>query len=93
MLRVGGAVALHDLWMPSLRKLAGFIRQNRNYRLVHVDSSSELGLPRRMYNVPKLLRNGSLGRDRSGFRLRAENLCVLEKVGQDDRHHEHFQPF
>lgn len=79
--------------MPSLRKLAGFIRQNRNYRLVHVDSSSELGLPRRMYKVAKRVRNGSLGRDRSGFRLRAENLCVLEKVGQDDRHHEHFQPF
>ena len=27
------------------------------------------------------------------FRARAENLCVLEKVGPDDRHHEHFQPF
>ena len=93
MLEVGGAVALHDLWMPSLRKLAGFIRQNRNYRLVHVDSLSEVGLPRRMYKVAKRVANGSLGRDRSGFRLRAENLCVLEKVGQDDRHHEHFEPF
>ena len=93
MLRVGGAVALHDLWMPSLRKLAGFIQQNRNYRLVQVDSVSGMGLPRRAYKVAKRLRTTSLGRDRSGFRARAENLCVLEKVGPDDRHHEHFQPF
>lgn len=93
MLRVGGAVALHDLWMPSLRKLAGFIRQNRNYRLVYVDSVSELGIARRLYKVAKRVRDGPPGRDWSGFRFRAENLCVLEKVGQDDRHHKHFEPF
>ena len=93
MLRVGGAVALHDLWMPSLRKVAGFIRQNRNYRLVPVDSVSQLGLPLRAYKVAKRLRTSTLGRDRSGFRARAENLCVLEKVAGDDRHHEHFEPF
>lgn len=93
MLRVGGAVALHDLWMPSLRKLAGFIQQNRSYRLVEVDSVSELGLPVRLYKAAKRLRTTTLGRDRSGFRARAENLCVLEKVAKDDRHHEHFEPF
>lgn len=93
MLRVGGAVALHDLWMPSLRKVAGFIRHNRNYRVIEVDSVAQLGRAHRWYKVAKRVRNTTLGRDRSGFRFRAENLCVLEKVADDDRHHEHFEPF
>ena len=33
-LRVGGVIAFHDLWMPSLRKVLRFILTNRSYEIV-----------------------------------------------------------
>lgn len=33
-LRVGGVVALHDLWMPSLRKVVRWVTTNRGYECV-----------------------------------------------------------
>jgi hypothetical protein len=90
-LRVGGVIAFHDLWMPSLRKLLRFILSNRLYMLVmpplrHKEALGQK-LPKTSLRsaIPlskRLLRHEIL-HPGPGFRL--DNLVFVEKQAEDIR--------
>jgi len=95
MLRQGGFVAFHDMWMPSLRKLVSFIVRNRRYERVLTDTVSGLKWRRRILKTGKRLLQFGLDRNHSGLRFSfgSENLCVLRKLGDDDRVYDDHQLF
>jgi predicted O-methyltransferase YrrM len=94
-LDVGGVIALHDLWMPSLQAMVRFIHTNRAYQIrrdfLGVDPaptlrqrSTEL-VSRVLKKVPgtRRLLNPNLLDPWSTFRL--QNLVFLEKLQNDSR--------
>lgn len=95
MLADGGVVVFHDLWMPALRKLTGFIRRNRAYELVPWRTTVGAPVHHRAGRVMRRVRGGLASRDRSGWRFHvtSENMCALRKVRSDTRNHTHFAPF
>jgi predicted O-methyltransferase YrrM len=94
-LDVGGIVALHDLWMPSLQAVLRFIHTNRAYRIRRDLSGPIPALTLRqrsigvvthvLKKVPGMRRllNPRLLEPWSAFRL--DNLVFLEKVEDDSR--------
>ena len=97
-LRVGGVIAFHNLWMPSLRKLLRFILSNRSYKLVMPALRPEGALGQKLPKtnlgsaiadilraIPlskRLLRYESL-HPWHGFRV--DNLAFVEKQAEDKR--------
>jgi predicted O-methyltransferase YrrM len=94
-LDVGGVVALHDLWMPSIRAVVRFIQANRAYQVCRKFSSAIPALTLRqrstelvgrfLKKVPGTSRalNVNILDPWSSFRL--PNLVFLEKVEDDSR--------
>jgi predicted O-methyltransferase YrrM len=94
-LDVGGVVALHDLWMPSIQAIVRFIRANRAYRIRFDFSSAIPALSMRDRSieiVSRLLKkipgsrrmlNPSLLDPWSTFSV--NNLVFLEKMHDDSR--------
>ena len=94
-LEIGGIIALHDLWMPSLRTVLRFIHTNRAYR-IRRDFSGPIPVPTLRqrsiefvsYGLKKVpgtrrLLNSNLLDPWSAFRL--TNLVFLEKQQEDSR--------
>jgi predicted O-methyltransferase YrrM len=94
-LDVGGIVALHDLWMPSIQAVVRFIGANRDYQIRRDFSraiaaqtlrqrSSELvsGFLKKVPGIKRLLNSSALD-PWSTFRL--NNMVFLEKVRDDTR--------
>jgi predicted O-methyltransferase YrrM len=94
-LDVGGIIALHDLWMPSIQAVVRFIQANRAYQICR-DFSSAIPAPtlrqrstalvsRFLKKVPGTRRvlNPSVLDPWSTFRL--SNLVFLKKVQDDSR--------
>lgn len=108
-LKVGGIVAFHDLWMPSLRKLLRYILRNRDYTIETKYSSLACGAaqPRKWTTKRRLHSIGSaIGRKlpKSGMWLSDElrtpwhefgldNMVFLKKQSNDSRDWRHFEPF
>jgi predicted O-methyltransferase YrrM len=96
-LRVGGMIAFHDMWMPSLQKFLRYVLSNRAYEVVRdsgpTESVSQPEFTRRLMNhlrraihlIPakdRLFRNDLLTPWNS---LNIPNLVVLRKVEGDAR--------
>jgi predicted O-methyltransferase YrrM len=103
-LEVGGVVAFHDLWMPSLQKLVRYILANRNYEIyrpVDLTGRSRLSFGRSVAEgiaaVLKRLPGASAVLtpellepwSRFGF----GNMAFLRKTAADTRDWRHHQPF
>jgi predicted O-methyltransferase YrrM len=102
-LDVGGIVALHDLWMPSIQAVVRFIRTNRAYQICR-DFSAEIPaltlrqrsnelVSRFLKKVPGTgrVRNPSVLDPWSTLRL--NNLVFLQKVQDDSRDWRFHRPF
>jgi predicted O-methyltransferase YrrM len=102
-LDVGGIVALHDLWMPSIQAAVRFILANRPYQIFRDVSPDvmKLSLQQKfkesigqcLGKIPKadrILRANVL-RPWSSFRL--QNLVFLKKVSHDERDWRFHQTF
>lgn len=102
-LDVGGVVAFHDLWMPSLRKVIRFLLANRNYEIVRSDGKAasprkRASLPRRvlartlrMFPKAEMLFSADALSPWVEFDL--GNLAMLRKTADDTRDWRHFRPF
>lgn len=102
-LDVGGVVAFHDLWMPSLRKVICFLLANRNYEIVRPDgevnsSRKRASLPRhllsrilRMFPKSEMLFSADALTPWVEFGM--GNLALLRKTGDDTRDWRHFRQF
>jgi predicted O-methyltransferase YrrM len=94
-LDVGGIIALHDLWMPSLQTVLRFIHTNRAYRIrrelsgpiptptLRQRSTESVSHVLKMIPGARRLLNPNLLDPWSAFRL--NNLVFLEKVKDDSR--------
>jgi predicted O-methyltransferase YrrM len=94
-LDVGGVIALHDLWMPSMQAVVRFIRANRAYRIQREFSAAmgALTVRQRASELISSLLHKLPGANRvlnpvaldpwSKFRL--NNMVFLEKVQNDSR--------
>jgi hypothetical protein len=106
-LEIGGVVAFHDLWMPSLQKVVRYILANRNYEIYR-----PAGIPKQQSKQPSSLRTAIASGIASGLKRlpRADrffarellepwsqfefsNLAFLRKKGADERDWRHFRPF
>jgi len=102
-LEVGGLVAFHDLWMPSLQKLARYVLANRSYRLAPSTGSmpERYSLRRKLKTIASRALNALPGSAkifreellRPWFTITDGNLLVLQKTGEDGRDWEFHQPF
>ncbi|MBS0659058.1 MAG: class I SAM-dependent methyltransferase [Verrucomicrobia bacterium] len=92
-LDVGGVVALHDLWMPSLQDVVRCILANRSYRALHVQQAPPATARARLR---RWLGAGLSRLPRAADFFRGEllqpweslglgNLVFLEKTGEDTR--------
>jgi len=94
-LDVGGIVALHDLWMPSIQAAVRFILANRAYQIVRDVSPDVINLS--LQQAFKEYIGRCLGKIRVADRIfsanvlrpwsafRAQNLMFLRKVSDDQR--------
>lgn len=104
-LEVGGVVALHDMWMPSLRKCVRYILSNRDYEVWAVASGGQACLPSRkarwlqspirelagQFPLGKRVFSPEFLRPDSSFGF--NNLLFLSKRGDDKRAWTHHQSF
>lgn len=102
-LDLGGVIAFHDLWMPSLQKLVRYILGNHHYKL-HAIPNTDWQIPARvsllrkvsaamLSNLPKSDRIFSQEILRPWGALGIGNLVFLEKTKNDDRDWRHFRNF
>ncbi len=98
----GGVVALHDLWMPSLQKLARYILTNRGYEILRFNKSRVPRGPRFRVTqawgkligaIPPLSRFLSPEVVQPWRLFEAPNLLFLRKLKNDDRDWRFHQPF
>ena len=61
MCPMGGVIVLHDMWLPGIASIAGFVRSNRS--------------------------------DFTEVQTGCENLFAVQRVGEDVRTWDHFEPF
>jgi predicted O-methyltransferase YrrM len=102
-LDIGGVMAFHDLWMPSLQRLVRFILNNRGYQLYHPMGMPSVARPsggRLRRTVAAVLRRlpradrvftQELLRPWTGFGI--GNVVMLEKIHEDNRDWRHFARF
>lgn len=102
-LDIGGVIAFHDLWMPSLRKLVRYVLGNHHYKLHSVPAAS-WRIPARTSFMHKLISTTLRMIPKSDRIFTQEvlhpwdslgigNLVFLEKTGNDDRDWRHFVRF
>lgn len=94
-LDVGGLIAFHDLWMPSLQKVIRYILSNRAYRLHPNSMSPNRSLSLRQHGkkliadtlkrLPGSTRIFSPELLEPWFAFGTGNLVVLEKIDHDKR--------
>jgi len=84
LLRVGGHVALDDLWMPAIRKVISFVLNNKPYKVVRIPSRCPAPLWKRALRVGRRVAQNPIGRD---WRLNflPNNVAFLQKISADGR--------
>ena len=102
-LDIGGVVAFHDLWMPSLRKVIRFLLANRGYEIICATTQTAAGGGVRSlakHFMSRFLR--VLPRANDIFcpellepweEFGIGNLALLRKTSDDSRDWRHFQRF
>jgi predicted O-methyltransferase YrrM len=96
-LKVGGMVAFHDMWMPSLQKFLRYVLANRSYELVRAFDSSLPASPRTLKQALKQFMLRALhffpGKEcffreellRPWQSFHSPNLVLLRKTANDNR--------
>jgi hypothetical protein len=103
-LEVGGVLAFHDLWMPSLQKLFRFIVANRNYEVYRpgnrvpglnpsIRARFWRGIATLARVVPKSGRIFAPELLRHWSSFRSNNVAYFRKTAADDRAFQHFKAF
>ena len=104
-LEVGGMIAFHDTWMPSLQKFLRYVLANRSYELVRTFDAPHATPKPGVKNAVKHLLLRSLRFVPKGSRIFREellkpwpsfhisNLVALRKTGPDERDWMLHQPF
>jgi hypothetical protein len=98
---IGGHLVFDDLWMPSVRKVLGFVLANRTYRIAEErlpprpDLKAAMEADRAYQERKKRGRKHDHGTQKeAAFHLyRNINWTVLQKTGDDERYWEHFVAF
>ena len=100
LLKPQGHLMLHDLWMPSVRKLLTFILRNYPYRVVDAPSSTPVKFTRPYTRMISVLRQSPLEvytwllpLTQQRHDLFARNVCLLQREGVDARPWNHYRPF
>lgn len=84
MIGVGGYLAIDDIWMPAVRKVASYIRTNKPYRLVRPPNVQQTPAILKAARYSRRMLQNPIARD---WRLKRvpENIALFEKIGQEDR--------
>jgi predicted O-methyltransferase YrrM len=92
LLDVGGYVAIDDLWIPAVRKVASFALKNAPYTLVR--PSSNHGTPgwTRVLRAGRRIVQNPLGRDWA-LKFVPQNVALLRKEGAERRSWRHHRAF
>lgn len=101
LLKPGGLLMLHDLWMPSVRKVLAFVL--KNYRTYQIDSSFHdkvvppwrkfTRMARNALQSPLDVHGWLLPLTQRQLDLYERNYCVLRKTGEDTRDWNHYRSF
>jgi len=76
----GGFIVLHDLWMPSIRKLAKYLVRNKGYSIQKINTTKNIPFRSKVYKTfVKLFQYKYLFDSSFVFTLGPENICVLRK--------------
>jgi predicted O-methyltransferase YrrM len=92
ILDVSGILVFDDLWMPSVRKAISFVLRNRNYRIIKPSNRVKPPFFLRILRIGRRILQNPFGRD---WRLKfiPQNVIILQKVDNDDRHWTHHRNF
>jgi len=93
LLTVGGYIVLDDLWMPAVQKVATFALRNRAYKLVDSPVHKNIPLWKRAARIGRRFLHNPFERGDARVRLIAENVCILEKIADDDRQWNFYRVF
>lgn len=98
LLNAGGHIMFDDLWMPSIRKVCGYVLRNRNYELAaqfvqkpFLRWRNTFILARNVVQSPFDIYSLCL----SGYLLAKgfSTYCVIKKISTDNRAWDHYKPF
>ena len=92
LLNIGGHVAIDDLWIPGVRKVASFVLQNKPYKLVRPPSKRTTPMWRRVVRTGRRIVQNPLGRDWS-LKFVPENVALFKKEAADSRGLQFHRPF
>ena len=84
LLNVGGHVALDDLWIPSVRKVASFVLKNTPYKLVRISSKHQTPKWTRVLRTGRRIVQNPFGRDWA-LKFVPQNVALLQKLGAEHR--------
>ena len=90
LLTTGGYLVFDDLHLPSIRKLVAFVLRNRAYRRVKISTARNLTFVRRAATVSGRVLKNPLEIDYSGFKFCADSICILQKIGEDEKRKKRF---
>ena len=82
LLDIGGHIALDDLWIPSVRKVASFILKNMPYTLVRPPSTRRTPVWKRGLRVGRRILQNPFGRDWA-LKFVPVNIAVFKKMSAD----------
>jgi predicted O-methyltransferase YrrM len=92
LLDIGGHIALDDLWIPSVRKVASFILKNMPYELVRPPSTRKTPAWKWGLRVGRRILQNPLGRDWA-LKCVPENIAVFKKISADQKAWRHDRAF
>jgi predicted O-methyltransferase YrrM len=92
LLNIGGHVAIDDLWIPGVRKVASFVLQNKPYKLVRPPLQRTTPMWRRVLRTGRRIVQNPLGRDWS-LKFVPENVALFKKEAADSRGLHFHRPF
>ena len=81
----GGHVAIDDLWMPAVRKVASFVLKNKPYRLLRSSSKHRPTAGKYILRAGRRILQNPFGREWR-LKLHPTNVAFFEKVAADSRH-------
>lgn len=94
LIRQKGYIVFDDIWMPSIRKVIGFLLTNMPYALIEINFTKPAARWIRTGRVIMNYLRNPFDVDSSGLkRIGKFRCCVLQKMGDDNRRWEHFKTF
>ncbi len=83
MLRPESFIVFDDIWMPSVRKVVNFVLKNKSYQLVNI--STKPNLLKRIKRITRRIAQNPFELDFTDVKYIPENICILKKIGEDNR--------